>query len=232
MDFNILSDYKTLDDNVLDSIKTLRTNIQFASISHEIKTLVMTSCIPNEGKSTISTFLALAMAEAGKKTLLVECDLRHTTLRKRMKIPRSNGMVNYLQGNVSLEEAISVTAYDNLYFLDAETRVPNPVELISSKPFTDMMDKLRDMFDIVVFDTPPIGTFIDAALFAAKSDATIVLVKPGVVEKRLFKKCIEQLEKANANIIGVILNGTDQVHSGYYGKYYNRKYYKYGKGKK
>lgn len=229
MDFNILSDYRTLDEDVLDAIKTLRTNIQFASISREIKTIVMTSCIPNEGKSTISTFLAMAMAETGKKTLLVECDLRHTTLRKRMKIPRNNGMVNYLQGNVTLEEAISITAHENLYFLDAETRVPNPVEVISSQMYLDMVAKLRDMFDVVILDTPPVGTFIDAALFASNADATIVLVRPGVVEKRLFKKCIEQLEKANANIIGVILNGIEQVHAGYYGKYYNRKYYKYVK---
>ena len=225
MDFNIMSDYKALDENVLDSIKTLRTNIQFASISREIKTIVMTSAVPNEGKSTVSTFLALAMAESGKKTLLVECDLRHTTLRKRMKIPRNVGVVSYLQGRTTLEESISATPYENMFFLDAEARVPNPVELISSEAFGEMIKALREMFDIVIFDTPPVGTFIDAALFAAKSDGTIILIKPGVVEKRLFKKCIEQLEKANANIMGVIFNGIEQMHAGYYGKYYSRKYY-------
>ncbi len=225
MDFNILSDYKTLDEGVLDSIKTLRTNIQFASISRPIKTITMTSSVPNEGKSTVATFLAIAMAENHKKTLLVECDLRHTTLRKRMKLPKSGGIINYLSGNTTLEEALTVTAHENLYFLDAETRVPNPVEIISSEAFDNMVTKLKEMFDIIIFDTPPVGTFIDGALFAAKSDATIMLVKQGYVDKKLFRRSYEQLEKANANIIGVVFNQVEKVRSGYYyGKYYNKNY--------
>ncbi len=224
MDFNILSDYKTLDEGMLDSIKTLRTNIQFASISREIKTLTITSNIPNEGKSTIAMFLALAMAESNKKTLLVECDLRHTTLRKRMKLPKNVGIINYLSGNVTLEEAITVTQVENLYFLDAEIKVPNPVEIISSDAFSKMIDDLRGMFDFVIFDTPPVGTFIDAALFAARTDGTVILVKPGTVDKKLFKKTYEQLSKANANIIGVVFNEVDKAHKSYYGKYYQKNY--------
>ncbi len=226
MDFNILSDYKALDEGVLDSIKTLRTNIQFASISRPIKTITMTSSVPNEGKSTVATFLAIAMAESHKKTLLVECDLRHTTLRKRMKLPKSSGIINYLSGNTTLEDALTVTAHENLYFLDAETRVPNPVEIISSEAFDNMVTKLKEMFDIIIFDTPPVGTFIDGALFAAKSDATIMLIKQSYVDKKLFRKSYEQLEKANANIIGVVFNQVEKVHSGYYyyGKYYSKNY--------
>ncbi len=225
MEFNILSDYKALDEGMLDSIKTLRTNIQFASISREIKTITLTSNIPNEGKSTISTFLAVAMAEANKKTLLVECDLRHTTLRKRMKLTRNAGIINYLSGNITLDEAITVTQIDNLYFLDAEVKVPNPVEIISSDAFAAMIAALREKFDYVIFDTPPVGTFIDAALFASKSDATIILLKPGSVDRKLFKKTYEQLSKANANVIGVVFNEVDKAHKGYYyGKYYQKKY--------
>ncbi len=225
MDFNIMTDYKDLDEEMLDSIKTLRTNIEFASISREIKTITLTSNIPNEGKSTIAMFLALAMAENNKKTLLVECDLRHTTLRKRMKLPRNVGIINYLSGNITLEEAVTNTKIDNFYFLDAEIKVPNPVEIISSEAFSNMINDLRGMFDYIIFDTPPVGTFIDAALFAAKSDATIILVKPGAVDKKLFKKTYEQLEKANANIIGVVFNEVDKAHKGYYyGKYYQKNY--------
>ncbi len=225
MEFNILSDYKTLDEGMLDSIKTLRTNIEFASISRKIKTITLTSNIPNEGKSTIATFLAVAMAESNKKTLLVECDFRHTTLRKRMRLTRNAGIINYLSGNVSMDEAITATQIDNLYFLDAEIKVPNPVEIISSDAFSKMIEDLKEEFDYVIFDTPPVGTFIDAALFAARSDATIILLKPGAVDRKLFKKTYEQLTKANANIIGVVFNEVDKSHKGYYyGKYYHKNY--------
>lgn len=221
---NIYEDYKSLDETARDSIKTLRTNIQFASISHPIKSLVITSTVPNEGKSTISSFLAISMAEIGKKTLLVESDFRHTTLRKRFKIAKSVGVLSCLSGNTTIEETIIATEVENLYFLDAESRIPNPVEIIGSQKFENLMTELYEKFDIIIYDTPPLGTFIDPALYAARADGTIILIKPGVVEKRLFRKAVEQLEKANANIIGVVFNGIDKITTGYYGKYYKKKY--------
>lgn len=231
---NIILDYQTLDSSTRDAIKTLRTNIQFASISKEIKSIVITSATPHEGKSTISCFLAMSMAEAGKKTLVVESDFRHTTLRKRFKLAKTGGVVKYLSGEATLDETIIETGFENLYLLDAESRIPNPVEIIDSEKYSELMAILREKFDIVIYDTPPLISFIDAALFAARADGTVMLAKPGNVEYKIFHKCLEQLQKANANVLGVVLNGAQKSHTGYnyyYGKYY-KKYYSDGTSKK
>lgn len=222
---NIIEEYNALDSTTANSIKKLRTNIQFASISHEIKSMVITSVIPNEGKSTVASFLAMSMAETGKRTLIVESDFWHTTLRKRFQIPKTNGVLSYLSGQTSLDQTIVESGFNNLWFLDAESRIPNPVEIIGSQKFEEFMCELREKYDIIIYDTPPLGTFIDAALFASHADGTMLLIKPGVVDKKMFRKAVEQLEKANATILGVVFNGIDKLDTGYYGGYYG-KYYK------
>lgn len=228
MSANIFRLYENMQSDARNSIKTLMSNIQFASLSREqpIGTVVITSSIPNEGKSHISAFLAIAMAGTGKKVLLVDCDLRHASLRREMQLRRTVGYVGYLKGEHSLEQAVQQTEIENLYFLDAEARVPNPVEILGSKKFEDMIVALKESYDFIIFDTPPLSTFIDAALLSSKVDGTVLVVRSGAVDKRLLHSVQEQLTKANANLLGVVMNFVEKKKASYYYYYrYYRKYY-------
>ncbi len=215
---------------VHEAIKTLRSNIKFSGIDNPIKTIVITSSIPGEGKSTISHFLAIEMAKAGNKTLIVECDLRRPTQGNLFKVRPKKGLTKYLSGDCTLEEAAAVTNTENLYFLDVDSKVVNPVEMLGSERFKKAMEEMREKFDIVIFDTLPLASFIEGALVAANADATIVVVRAGYTPQRAIVGSLDQLEKANANVIGTVLNGIEETASGqYYGYYKYRKNSRYGK---
>lgn len=224
----VLAIYKDLPSGARDAIKTLMTNIQFASISQnkELKTITLTSCIPNEGKSLISTFLAIAMSENGKKVLIMDCDYRHPSVRRSMVIKKTRGVGGYLKGDLTLEDAIVPTEIDNLYLLDCEIKIPNPVEIINSERFSNLIAEAKEKFDVVIVDTPPLGSFIDAALIAAQTDATALVVRSGVVDKKIIKGAMDQLDKAKANVIGAVINCVEQSRTPYYYyyKYYNNYY--------
>ena len=224
----VLSLYKDLPSGARDAVKTLMTNIQFASISQdkELKTITLTSCIPNEGKSLISTFLAIAMTENGKKTLIMDCDYRHPSVRRGLMMKKTRGVGGYYTGALTLGEAIVPTALEGLYVLDCETKIPNPVEIINSESFSRLLDEAKEKFDVVIVDTPPLGSFIDAALIAARTDATALVVRSGVVDKKIIKGAMDQLEKAKANVIGAVINCVEQSRTPYYYyyKYYNNYY--------
>lgn len=221
-------------NKVHEAIKTLRSNIKFSGIDNPIKTIVITSSIPGEGKSTISHFLAIEMAKAGNKTLIVECDLRRPTQGNLFKVRPKKGLTKYLSGDCTLEEAATVTNTENLYFLDVDSKVVNPVEMLGSDRFKKAMDEMKEKFDVVIFDTLPLTSFIEGALVAANADATIMVVRAGYTPQRAVLVSLDQLEKANAKIIGTVLNGIEESDSGrYYGyhKYsrYNKRYHgKYG----
>ncbi len=221
-------------NKVHEAIKTLRSNIKFSGIDDPIKTIVITSSIPGEGKSTISHFLAIEMAKAGNKTLIVECDLRRPTQGNLFKVRPKKGLTKYLSGDCTLEEAAAVTNTENLYFLDVDSKVVNPVEMLGSDRFKKAMEEMKEKFDIVIFDTLPLVSFIEGALVAANADATIVVVRAGYTPQRAVFASLDQLEKANAKVIGTVFNGVEDSESGqYYGyrKYsrYNKRYHgKYG----
>ena len=222
---NIFTDYKNLSGSTLDAVKTVMTNLQFAEISGNkpVKTLTITSSIPNEGKSLISCFLAISLAENGKKVLLIDCDWRHPQIRKSMMVKKGRGVVGYLSGNYSLAEAITKTEVEGLYFLDCEAKIPNPIEIINSERFTTLLNDSASVFDVVIVDTPPLSSFIDSALVAAKTDGTVVVVRSGMIDKKTIQGTIAQLEKANANVIGAVMNCVEKSAAPYYYyyKYYN-----------
>lgn len=215
-------------NKVHEAIKTLRSNIKFSGIDNPIKTIVITSSIPGEGKSIISNFLAIEMAKAGNKTLIVECDLRRPTQGNLFKIRPKKGLTKYLAGDCTLEEAATATNTENLYFLDVDAKIVNPVELLGSDRFKKAMDEMKEKFDIVIFDTLPLVSFIEGALVAANADATVVVVRAGYTPRREILASLDQLEKANANVIGTVLNGIEETDSAQYYGY--RKYSKYQRG--
>lgn len=215
-----------------EAVKTLRTNIQFSGIDNPVKSIVVTSTMPGEGKSTISHFLAIEMAKAGNKTLIVECDMRRPTQGNLFKIRPKKGITTYLSGECTLEEAATLTTTENLYLLDVDARIVNPVELLGSERFEKAMAEMKEKFDIVIYDTLPMGMFIESALVASHADATLLVIRKGRAEVTAIQAALAQLEKANARIIGAVLNDADvQKSLGYYG-YYKYKYRKsYGKYK-
>lgn len=231
---NIFTDYRNLNGSALDAVKTVMTNMQFAAISQdkELKSLTITSSIPNEGKSLISTFLSIALAENGKKVLLIDCDWRHPQIRKSMTMKKGRGVVGYFSGMYSFAEAVTPTEVRGLYILDCETKIPNPIEIINSENFSKLLSLAQESFDVVIVDTPPLNSFIDAALVAAKTDGTIVVVRSGVIDKKTIMGTIAQLEKANANVIGAVMNCVEKTAAPYYYyyKYYN--HYNYEQQKK
>lgn len=214
-------DYRTK-----ESFKTLRTNIEFSG--EDIKVVGITSAAPNEGKSSISFELARSFAQAGKKTLLIDVDLRKSVMRNRYK--RGNvryGMTNALVGKKSFDDVICMTDEPNFYMAFAGLVPPNPSELLGSNNFKKIVEQARRDFDMVIIDTPPIGAVIDAAIVSKLCDGMVIVMKQGAISYRFARKIKEQLDAANAKIIGCVLNMVEMSGKGYYGKHYGRYYGKY-----
>lgn len=204
---------------VENAAKTLFANIRFMSPDAPIKSLAITSSVPNEGKSTVAVSLAQAIATSGKQVLLVEADMRRRTLASVLKVRPKAGSYSVITGDVSLNDAIASTTDPNLFFLDVEPNIPNPADIIASKRFKKLVVMLENNFDYVIFDTPPVGTFVDAAVLSTMVDGVIMTVKTGSTKRTELQEAYEQLKKADANILGVCANFCESVNSEYYYEY-------------
>ena len=224
---------------VEEAYKTLRTNIRFCGVVNKLKTICVTSCTPDEGKTTTVVNLAISMADSGIKTLIVDADLRKPTVEKMLGINAKIGLTSYMMGEAEIEDIIYKTETENLYATPCGIIPPNPAELLSSNAFSEFVKKVKTQyfkkingeFDIVIFDTPPLGSVIDAAIVAAQTDGTLLVIKSKFVSYKFACQIKSQLEKANANILGVVINGVDKNDLKYgYKNYYNY-YYKENKEK-
>lgn len=217
-------------DAVEEAIRTLRTNIQFCNTDKAVKTICLTSCVPNEGKSSTSINLAVSMAGDGKRVLHVDADMRKPGIYKDIMSRYSVGLTNYLSGMVELEDAIRATNIDNLDVIVCGPKPPNPAELLGTERFSQMLAILKEKYDYVIIDTPPLGSMIDAAIVASQADGTIMLIEYNTVDYKKAVMVKEQLEKANARILGVVINKIPRrEYKQYY--YYDYDYY-YKKGSK
>lgn len=207
---------------VQNAAKTLLANIRFASVDRPVKSIVLTSSVPNEGKSTVAYNLAQAIASSGKRTLIVECDMRRRSLADMVGARARHGIYAVLSGQVELDEALVATSHRNLFFLDSEPHIPNPADILSSQRFRKLVAQMESDFDYVVIDTPPVGTFVDAAIIAALADATALVVRERFVKRTELQNAYDQLKKADANVIGVIMNMCEAESSEYYYAYYNK----------
>ncbi len=213
---------------VEEAYKVLKANLQFCEPELKIKTLAITSFSPGEGKTTTSVNLSIVMAKSGMKVLYVDADLRKPIVYKTLVNSDFKGLSNYLMGQVELEEIINPTNIKGFYFISCGVRAPNPGELVSDKGFADFLEKVRERYDMIIIDTPPLGSVIDAAVIASNTDGTIIVIKPNTVRQKNALMMKEQLLKANAKIVGVILNKVERVE---YKNYYCGYDY-YGTGKK
>ena len=217
-----------VDKSLIDAGKSAFANICFTKIDKDIKTICVTSANASEGKSTTSLNLAIAIADSGKKTLLVENDMRKRSLSSVLGVAPEHDLCDLIRGNIGIMDAVVPTDYDNLYFLDVAPGVPSPSDILSSERYEKLVMRLKERFDYVIFDTPPVLLFVDAAIVANITDGTVFVVKEKSTKKSAAAKALAQLQKANATIIGSIMSYCHVTKSDYY--YYN--YYSAETGEK
>lgn len=205
---------------VQNAAKTLFANIRFMSPDAPIRTIVITSSVPNEGKSVTSYELACAIATSGQRTLLVEADMRRRSLANILGVHAQHGVYSVLTNDASIEEAAVPTKVHNLFFLDVEPNIPNPADIISSRSYANLVKRLEEHYDYILFDTPPVGTFVDAAVLSTLVDGTVLVVRPGAVRRDEVRRAYEQLQKADANVIGTCATFVEGTGSEYYYAYY------------
>ena len=221
-----LSKLISIDYNGSEAYKTLRTNIQFCGT--DIRVIGLTSCIPNEGKSSVSINLSVALAQAGKKVIFVDADLRKSVIIGRYKITKAvKGLSHYLSGINQLEDITYKTTVDNLYMIFSGPIPPNPSELLGSRKFRTLIDVLRDKFDYIIIDTPPVGSVIDGAVVAKVCDGMIMVIEAEKISYKFAQKVKNQLDKTGCKILGAVLNKVDISEKSYYGKYYGKYYGNY-----
>lgn len=219
-----------LDYKSKEAYKTLRTNVEFSG--DNIRVVAVTSCTPNEGKSSIAYELAMSFAQNGKKTLIIDADLRKSVMiRKHFKGKVRYGLVHYLVGKYKFDDVCCETNVKNLYMAFAGPVPPNPSELLGNQRFKTLLDEAKEQYDMIIVDTPPLGSVIDSAIVAKQCDGVMLVIASGEISYRFAQKVKEQLEKAECRILGCILNKVDMSKGGkygYYGKYYGKYYGAYG----
>lgn len=204
-----------------ESYRTLRTNIQYSSFDKEYRIIVVTSSEPGEGKSTTAGNLALCMAQGDKKVALIDCDLRKPSLHKKFKVSNLVGLSDVIIGKTDL--ATAAHRYNkNLVLLTSGKIPPNPSEMLSSKAMEKLLELLKETFDYIILDTPPIQAVTDSQILSTKSDGTILVVKAERTKKDSVQNAINLLKNVNANVIGTVLNGIDVSRNKYY-YYYGEK---------
>ena len=205
---------------VAEAFRTLRTNIQFASPDKPLKTMMITSAGPAEGKSTVLANLAVAMAQSGQKTIVVDADMRRPTQHKLFNIPQTPGLTNILVGKSTIEHALQASGIEGLSILPSGPIAPNPSELLGSKTMHSLINTLTEMADVVIFDVPPVVAVTDAAVLAPRLDGVLLLINSGSVQQEAALKAKELLENVKANILGVILNNVSTKDGPAYYYYY------------
>ena len=204
-----------------ESIKKLALNIQFAAMGEPLRTLTVTSTTPKEGKSSVSLMLACELASQGKNVLIADMDYRSPMIGRYLGRRNKKDIMDYLNGSAKLTEVVTRTNTPNLFFMDSNHRMAVNANLDSFRRF---LEECKQYFDLVIFDTSPLGMFIDAASLAAKTDGTIVVVADGRVERKDLTKVLGQLEQVKARLLGLVFNFVNHKEKSYY---YNR-YYRYG----
>ena len=212
---------------IAEVFRTLRTNIQFMNSKKTLKTLLFTSTMPGEGKSWISSNLAITFAQAGKKVILIDADMRKGRLHSMFQTDKVPGLSNYLSGIDSLGNThndiikyVRGTEIDNLFLIPAGNIPPNPSELLASELTVEMLERLKDVFDIVILDGTPSLLVTDAIILSRLVDTTIIVTSHKFTKKDNLQKVKKAIENVGGNIAGVVINKIPVNVSKYESTYY------------
>lgn len=211
--------------SVLESYRVLRSNVRFAAIDTRIRSILVTSTVPGEGKSVTAYNLAVSMALDGRSVILVDTDLRRPTMHEKAKLSQQPGLTNVLVGHTPFESAIKETGIPGMRVLTAGPLPPNPAELLNSQAMRQLHQTLKESADVVIFDSPPCLATADAQVLAAECDGVLYVVQFGEAKKSAVKHAIEMLRQARARVLGVVFNKIDLTakrdayYYGYYGYY-------------
>ncbi len=197
-----------------EAYRTLRTNLLFSSLDRPLHTILITSSAPNEGKSTTLANLAVTMAEAEQRVLMVDCDLRRPSLHTLFGLPNEHGLTSSMLEQAESALPIQATSVPGLRLLPSGPLPPRPADLLGSRRMGAMLERLRREADIVLFDTPPVGAVTDAAVLAPQMDGVLLVLHAGQTRRDRAREARQILDKVKANIVGVVLNGA-KLERGY-----------------
>ncbi|MEH7004733.1 MULTISPECIES: CpsD/CapB family tyrosine-protein kinase [Priestia] len=207
-------------DPVAEQYRTIRTNIQFSDTEQDIKSIMLTSTGPGEGKSTTASNLATVYAQQGLRVLLIDADLRKPTAHYTFRLENHVGLTNVLTKQSTLGQAVQTTEVPELFLLTSGPIPPNPAELLASNNMTELLKEMKEEFDMIVFDTPPVLAVADAQILANQVDGSILVVSSGKTDKEAAGKAKELLLKANAKVLGAVLNNREMEEGSDYYYYY------------
>jgi non-specific protein-tyrosine kinase len=214
---------------ISEAFRSLRTNLQFAGIDTPIRTLLVTSPSPSDGKTTIVANLASVIAQSGRSVVIVDADLRRPRIHKMFQLSNRVGLTDqFIRTQDRFDGSLKSTEVANLHAITSGNLPPNPSELLSSGRMSEVLNLLHDQFNTVILDSPPILLVTDAMVLAQRVDGVLLVVKPSVTKWAALRQSIEQLQHVKANLLGIVVNDVNIGRSRYY---YYRGYYrqKYGK---
>lgn len=210
---------------IAEAFRSLRTNIQYTSVDHTIRTLLVTSPSPRDGKSTIATNLATVIAQSGKKVALVDADLRRPSLHLKLRLSNRTGLSDlFVQPNGQTETLARETKVPGLAVVTSGALPPNPAELVGSEKMGEILKAVSSQAEVVIIDSPPVMAVTDATVLAPRVDGVLLVIRPGATRLAAARQTVEYLVRADANILGVVLNGVGRGGARYY---YYRNYQKY-----
>ena len=215
-----------------ESFRNVRTNLEFAEVDQGLNTILVTSANPSEGKTTLSTNLGVVMAQSGKKVLVIDADMRRPRLHRALGLDNYVGMSDLFRANASLEDVVQPTEIDNFFAITSGSLPPNPAELLASEKMSALLKEMQTQVDVIIIDSPPF-ILSDAFILASKADGVVMAVQPGRTQRTAAVNIREGLERAGANMVGLVLSRiTNQTASYYtystYG-YYQSNYYELDK---
>jgi len=189
-----------------ESFRSLRTNLRFSHVDRPRRVVLVTSTGPEEGKSTVLANLGVSLAQSGRRTLVIDTDLRRPSLHRFFRIPERRGLADLLAGDATLDDALRASHVENLDVLPSGTRPPNPAELIESQRLQELIGSLRERYDYVLLDSPPAGGLIDSSLMCGIADGVLFVLERGRFDLKIVRGALRQLERAGGRIYGVVLN--------------------------
>lgn len=210
--WNLIAD-RNPNSPISEGYRMLRTNIEFSTIDHKLQIIMVTSSQPGEGKSITCANMAVSFAQANKRVLVIDADLRKPAQHLIFAISNHKGLTSALLKRLEPQDVIQHTSTDHLSVIAAGPTPPNPSEVLSSEQMGALLEKLRDMYDVIIIDTPSIMSVTDTQIVATQSDGVVLVIDSGKVKKDVALKAKASLEHVQANLIGVVLNNINRKQS-------------------